>query len=102
MTDIRDLDIDAVRAEETFVADAQLLLHEVMLAKRVTRAELAERLDISRARVSQIFSSECRNFTVRLLVRAMHALGETLELSCDWVRERDREIVEAAAVMAAA
>lgn len=95
-------DLDAIRTEENFVADIQILLHEIMLEKGVTRAMLAERLGVSRARISQIFSSDCKNFTVRLLARAMHALGETPEISCRWEQVRQRRcqqsMMEAAAL----
>lgn len=94
MTEMTHIDIDSLRAEENFVADAQLLLHEVMLAKGISRTELAGRLGVSRARITQLFSSECKNFTVRLLARAMHALDEAAELSCGWTRQRDRELHE--------
>lgn len=102
MAEISIIDIAALRAEENFVADAQLLLHELMLAKGVTRAELAHRLSVSRPRISQLFSSDCKNFTVRLLARALHALGEEAQLSCAWTRAREcmshaRQIAELSA-----
>lgn len=90
MTDTRNSDSEVIRAEEVFVADAQLLLHEIMIAKGITRAQLAERLGISRARISQLFSSECTNFTVRMLARTMHALEEVPAVSCGWTERRDR------------
>ncbi len=89
MADISVVNMEALRAEENLVADAQLLLHELMIAKGVTRAQLAHRLGVSRARISQLFSSECKNFTVRLLARALHALDERARLSCAWTDARD-------------
>lgn len=89
-------DIDAIRTEENFVADAQLLLHEIMLEKGVSRSSLAERMGVSRARISQIFSSDCKNFTVRFFARAMHALGETPEISCRWERLRQQSCQKSA------
>lgn len=62
--------------EEFFVAEVQARLSEMMEEKGVTRAELARRLDVSRGRITQIFSDECKNLTVRLLVRGFLALGE--------------------------
>lgn len=87
---MNDIDLDAIRTEEHFVADTQLLLHEMMLDKGITRAELARRMGVSRPRVSQFFSSECTNFTVRLLANAMHALGEAPGLACGWSRQREQ------------
>ncbi|WP_397586697.1 helix-turn-helix domain-containing protein [Sphingobium fuliginis] len=66
----------AIFAEEGFVVDAQIFLNELMLEKHISRADLAKAMGVSRARITQIFSDECKNFTVRLLARAIHALGE--------------------------
>jgi transcriptional regulator with XRE-family HTH domain len=62
--------------EEHFISEIQARLSQIMDEKGVTRAELARRLDVSRARVTQIFSDDCRNFTVRLLARSFLALEE--------------------------
>lgn len=80
-------DRSAVFAEEAFVVDVQAFLYEMMESKKVSRADLAKAMGVSRARISQIFSDECKNFTVRLLARAMHALGETPRLECQWSDE---------------
>ena len=66
----------AVFAEEDFVVDVQIYLHQLMEEKGVSRSELARAMGVSRARITQIFSDDCKNFTVRLLARAAHALGE--------------------------
>jgi transcriptional regulator with XRE-family HTH domain len=75
-----------VFAEEAAVVQAQSLLHELMDARGWSRAELARAMNVSRARVTQIFSDECSNLTVRLLARALVALGEEFVLS---VRSKD-------------
>jgi transcriptional regulator with XRE-family HTH domain len=62
--------------EEFFVAEVQARLSKMLEDKGISRAELARRLDVSRARVSQIFSDEAQNFTLRLLVRSFLAVGE--------------------------
>src|SRR4051812_3202633 len=67
-----------VFAEEAAVVNAQTLLHRVMERTGVSRADLARAMNVSRARVTQIFSDDCSNFTVRLLARALFALGEDL------------------------
>lgn len=74
---------DAIFAEEAFVVGVQGLLHQIMEEKGITRADLARALNVSRARITQIFSDECKNLTVRLLARAMYALEETPELTCE-------------------
>jgi transcriptional regulator with XRE-family HTH domain len=76
MTDINDFEESLAEVEEGFVVDVQLFLHEMMVAKKVSRAELARRMNVSRGRISQIFSDDCKNLTIRLLAKATHALGE--------------------------
>ncbi len=67
-------------AEEAAVVDAQALLHGIMEKRGISRAELARAMNVSRARITQIFSEDCSNLTVRLLARAMFALREELHL----------------------
>lgn len=67
-------------AEEAFVVDVQSFLHQLMIDRGFSRSQLADAMGVSRARISQLFSDECRNFTIRLLARAVHALGERVEL----------------------
>lgn len=62
--------------EEFCVAETQAKLSNIMEDKGISRAELARRLNVSRARISQIFSDDANNFTLRLLVRSFLALGE--------------------------
>jgi transcriptional regulator with XRE-family HTH domain len=63
-------------AEEALVVNAQGLLQQLMNEKGMSRADLARSMGVSRARVSQLFSDECRNFTIRFWARALFALGE--------------------------
>lgn len=62
--------------EELFVSETQIKLEDLLRAQGVSRAELARRLGVTRARVTQIFSDEAKNFTLRLLLRSFMALGE--------------------------
>lgn len=83
----------AVFAEEAFVVDVQSFLHRLMIEKGLNRTQLADAMGVSKARVSQIFSDECKNFTVRLLARACHALGEEPQISsgtCDALDHREK------------
>lgn len=74
-------------AEEALIVDAQLFLHNLMEEKGISRSRLASLLGVSKARVSQIFSDECENMTLRLLARAAFALGERVELDCEHFRD---------------
>lgn len=77
---------EMVFAEEALVVDAQLFLHNLMEEKGVSRADLARAIGVSRARVSQLFSDDCKNFTIRIFARAAHALGEKVEFDCNHFR----------------
>lgn len=93
-------------AEEALVVDLQSLLHTVMVEHGMTRSQLAQSMGVSKARITQLFSADCSNFTVRLLARALHALGERLEVSCHTYRQVQRrlrmtEVLETAGFCAA-
>lgn len=62
--------------EEVFVAEAQAQLQTLLEDRGVTRAELSRLLGVSRARITQIFSDDANNLTLRLLARSFLALGE--------------------------
>ena len=68
-------------AEEALVVNAQGLLQELLNEKGLSRADLARAMGVSRARVTQLFSDECKNFTIRLWARALFALGEEAVVS---------------------
>lgn len=100
--DVNALKTTRAYAEEALVVDVQSLLETVMHAKGLTRAQLAEAMGVSRARVSQMFSSDASNFTVRLLARALHAMGEQGQLTCDMHRKIRRGQAMAEVVAGAA
>lgn len=73
--------------EEGFVVDVQSFLQELMDSRKMSRADLARAMGVSRGRITQIFSDECKNLTVRLLARAVHALGDEPEIDSRTTRE---------------
>lgn len=83
MTEARNSirDEQLIYAEEALVVDAQGILQHLLEEKGMSRADLARAMNVSRARVSQLFSDECKNFTVRLWARALFALGEEAVVS---------------------
>lgn len=62
--------------EELFVSEIQSYLASLLEREGMNRADLARLLGVSRARVTQIFSDDCPNLTVRTLARLFFALGE--------------------------
>jgi transcriptional regulator with XRE-family HTH domain len=73
-------DLLSLEAEENLLLDFQFMLQELIHDKDVSRAELAKRTGISKARLSQIMSSEA-NPTLKTCARLLHALGEELRVT---------------------
>ncbi|OYW58068.1 MAG: hypothetical protein B7Z31_08545 [Rhodobacterales bacterium 12-65-15] len=57
----------------------QIALQKAMMRGGLTQKELAERMGVSTARVSQYLSAHGRNLTLQVLGRIAHALGEDFE-----------------------
>ena len=70
-----DLNYDGLRAEISFVTDLQLEIEAAMDVRGVTQAELAKRLNVSEARVSQILADNGANLEARTVARIARALG---------------------------
>jgi transcriptional regulator with XRE-family HTH domain len=81
---------EASSAIETYalISQAQSMLVETMLLQHVSRAELARRMGVSRARVTQMLDPD-RNLTLRSLATALAAMGCYLHLE---VRPQERGI----------
>lgn len=76
---VQKLEASTEFAEEMLVAEIQSVLQEILEEKGYSRADLAKKMGVTKARVTQIFS-DTQNFTVRLVARAFHALGEKITL----------------------
>lgn len=76
---LKSLRDSAEYAEEKLVASVQSLLEEALQERGWNKSDLARKMGVSKARVSQMFSDN-QNFTMRLLANAFHALGEELYL----------------------
>lgn len=88
----RAVDEREIEAIEGFMVDVQVYLNEIMHAKKVSRAELARRMGVSRARVSQMFSDDA-NVTVRQLARAAYHLGEEPRVESETTRALRNKLV---------
>ena len=91
-------------AEEALVVDVQSFIHRMMTDKGMSRTQLADAMGVTKARVTQIFSDECKNFTIKLLARAVHAMGEQVEVTSACCERLDgiEEAAERKALIAAA
>lgn len=75
-------------AIESLVFSTQVALQRAMNRKGVSNKELSDRLGMSPARVSQIFSSSGPNLTLKTIARIAHALGEDFE----FIRKEDVKV----------
>jgi transcriptional regulator with XRE-family HTH domain len=78
------LELQSEQERENFAAESlavsiQLAIQRVMMRNGVSQKQLAERLGVSAARVSQILSAHGRNLTLGTLGRIAHALEEDFE-----------------------
>lgn len=70
-----DAEYEALVAENSFVSAIQLAIESSLKTYEMSQAELARRLGVSEARVSQILSSNGKNLQARTVARIAHALG---------------------------
>lgn len=76
----QDQDDREAFAIENLVFSVQVALQRAMNQRGVSNKALAERLGMTSARVSQIFSSKGPNLTLKTIARIAHALEEDFEL----------------------
>lgn len=86
MSDNSSVQRSVVAVEEGFVVEVQSYLQELMNNAGISRSELARRMGVSRARVTQIFSDDCTNLTIRLLAKAAYAMGEEPKIESELTR----------------
>lgn len=70
----RELTLAEIEAEEAALTDFQFAIIDAMNEGGISQAELAKRLGVSRARITQLLSSEA-NPTLKLVGRALAALS---------------------------
>lgn len=73
----------AVYVEDALISDVQFAIHNLLEVKKMSRADLARKLGVSEARISQLFSDTPRNLTLKTIARVFHALNERPRVTCD-------------------
>lgn len=77
----REEDYDRLLAQERLILSVTERVLEVLAEQGLTQCELAERLDVSEARVSQVLCGEKNNLTLRAISDIAHVLGlDALEM----------------------
>jgi DNA-binding Xre family transcriptional regulator len=72
--------------EEAFLLQAQIGIQRLLNKKRLKYRDLSKRLGVSEARVSQMFSEDASNLTIRTIARIYYHLGEEpmIITKCDY------------------
>jgi transcriptional regulator with XRE-family HTH domain len=70
-------------AEDALISNAQFVVHNLMANRGMTRADLARKLGVSDARVSQMFSDSAPNLTLKTLAHIFCVLGEECRITSD-------------------
>lgn len=84
--------LDVLMAEENAVMRIQTILLRLIDHHGISRAELAARLGVSTAHVSQLLDAvNPPNLSIRKIARVLQALGEDLEINTPTIRQLDRE-----------
>jgi transcriptional regulator with XRE-family HTH domain len=77
----RKHDRRVLEAEEAAVMKAQGLIEWIMDTRGISNKELAERLDVSQAAISQMLGLSPKNLSVKKIARVLHALGDELVIT---------------------
>jgi len=75
-TNREELDCEDRLFEEAFLLMAQTQMQRLLNEKQLRYRDLAVRLGVSVARISQMFGDEANNLTIRTVARIYHHLGE--------------------------
>jgi transcriptional regulator with XRE-family HTH domain len=75
-----DVEYERLVAENVFINDIQREIEEALDFTGTTQAELARRLGVSEARISQILSDNGANLQARTIARIAHAVGMSAAL----------------------
>ncbi len=78
---------DMIIAEDALIADVQFAIHNLLEAKGKSRADLARALNVSEARISQLFRDNTKNLTLRTIARIFCALGERAQITSPTLKE---------------
>ena len=60
---------DAIITADALISDIQFVIHNLMEAKGYSRTDLARALDVSDARISDLFDDEPKNLTLCLIMQ---------------------------------
>lgn len=84
-----DADTVAVEiAEAEFIVAVQSEIQRVMNGKGLRARDLSKRLNVSEARISQMFGDQAKNLTIRTIAKLFYHLGESPVITTQCQLER--------------
>jgi DNA-binding Xre family transcriptional regulator len=72
-----DFSVRESLCEERFLLKVQVEMQKLLNSRGLKYKDLAHRLGVSEARVSQLFGDDAKNLTIRTLAKVFYHLGET-------------------------
>ncbi len=81
LPDVPELARELIIAEEIFQETVRANIEWLMKEKNVSKAKLAEMLEVSRARITKMFNDDSPNLTLKTIARVFHVLGEEAVLT---------------------
>jgi transcriptional regulator with XRE-family HTH domain len=87
----KDRDDEQALAVESFIVDAQFRIHQLLKEAGVSQSQLAEKLGLSKARVSAMFGPK-PNLTLETMGRIFAALNEPAVLTSPRIERRLRAL----------
>lgn len=78
---------EMILAEERAIAHVQAMAIRLLEEKKIRKAQLARDLNVSEARISQIFGGDPSNLTIKKAAQLFFAMGEELVITCRKIDE---------------
>lgn len=80
-------EFEIAMAEEKAIAEVQTMAIRILMAKGISKTELATAMGVSAARVSQLLGDEPKNLSIRKAANLFYHLGEELTFSCKGIEQ---------------
>ncbi|AMS30553.1 MAG TPA: hypothetical protein DIU09_10050 [Hyphomonadaceae bacterium] len=84
---MKNKEYEMILAEERAIANVQAMAIRLLEEKKIRKAQLARELNVSEARISQIFGGDPSNLTIKKAAQLFFAMGEELVISCRKIDE---------------
>jgi DNA-binding Xre family transcriptional regulator len=87
----KERDEELIFAEEEFLVDVQFAIQKLLNQSGMSHSDLAKKLGVSDARVSQMFGDEAANLTLRTVARIFCVLGDKCHITSDLLENSSLE-----------